>query len=401
MVATHAPKDGNRWLGPLGLRAIVRNLVALPTTTHVQPWLISARSHEPLLAHYRLRLISERVQAASVFLCLATVAWIPIDVVLFDGDRAVVVPLAIGRLVAAMLFWLVSQLDFRSENPDHGAATIALMVIVGVAFILFACTVIIGSHQIYIRSSGFEQYVLMPIALTAGISIFPLSLIEASVLSVLPLLAVIVGSLSCGNAFARLHVDVLILLMSTIMVAAVTSAVSQLNLLINLLEQSTVDPLTDALSRRGGSELLDVLFAHTKGTNTPLSVAMFDLDRFKLVNDRYGHLAGDRVLQELIQSLKAHMRRQDIVIRWGGEEFVLVLPDTGAAEATKVLTRLCFPSLTTRPDGTQQTVSIGLAERIIDTTQSWQKLVEIADQRMYGAKDLGRQQLVGPNMPMP
>jgi diguanylate cyclase (GGDEF)-like protein len=386
----------DRWPETWNLRSAARNLVALPAAVAPSPCLISSRGHEALLSCYRLGLISARVQAASILLSLVTAAWIPIDVVLFHGDWGVVMRLAIGRLITAALFWMIGSMELRSDNTQHGVGTIGLMVGVGVGFVLFAHAATIGAHEIYAKSLGHEQYVLMPIALAAGISIFPLTIIEAVLLVAPSLLGLTLEALHRNGALVWPHAEVALFLMGPIMAIAVTCSVGQLNLLINLFEQSAEDPLTKVLSRRAGAELLGILFAQSERSNAPLSLVFFDLDRFKLVNDNYGHRAGDVVLQTLIQRLKGRMRGQDAIIRWGGEEFVIVFPSTDAAEAAAVMTQLCLPGLGTRPDGTQQTVSVGLAERVTDAARNWQTLVDIADKRMYEAKKLGRKRLVGP-----
>lgn len=390
-------KMAAHWAEILSLGTAARNLVALPSAMALSPGLISSYSHETLLTCYRLRLISARVQAAAILVGLVTIAWIPIDNALFHGELDIVMRLAIGRLIAAALFWMIGNMELRGDNSQQGVGMIGLMVGVGIGFWLFAHATTIGAHEIYIRSPGHEQYVLMPVALAAGISIFPLTIVEAVLLVAPSLLGLTLESFHGDGAIIWWHVDVALFLMCPIMAIAVTCAVSQLNLLINLFEQSMTDPLTKALSRRAGAELLGVLFAQSERSNAPLSVVLFDLDRFKLVNDSYGHWAGDAVLQKLIQCLQTRMRDQDAIIRWGGEEFVIVFPGTDAAEATDVMTQLCLSGLGTRPNGTQQTVSVGLAERTTDAARNWQVLVDIADQRMYEAKKLGRKRLVGPN----
>ena len=389
-MANHRPATMN-------LRSATQNLIAVPASITLSPSLISSCGHETLLTSYRLRLISARVHAASILLAIVTAGWIPIDIISFHGAWGVVMPLAIGRLIAAALFLMVGGLEPRNANSHLGVGTIGLMVGVGVGFLLFAHAVTMGIAEVDAQSVGREQYVLMPIALVAGISIFPLTIVEAVLLVAPSLIGMTLETFhSGGTALIWPHVEVALFLMCPIIAIAVTCAVSQLNLLINLFEQSTVDPLTKALSRRAGAELLGVLFAQSERSNTPLSVVLLDLDRFKLVNDKYGHRVGDAVLQKLIQSLRSLMRDHDSIIRWGGEEFVIAFPGTDTAEATEVMTQLCLSGLSTRPDGTQQTVSVGLAERVTDAARNWQALVDIADKRMYEAKKAGRKRLVGP-----
>jgi diguanylate cyclase (GGDEF)-like protein len=126
-------------------------------------------------------------------------------------------------------------------------------------------------------------------------------------------------------------------------------------------------------------------------------VLFLDLDRFKEVNDRYGHDAGDEVLRAAADRIAAVLRRQDTAIRWGGEEFLVLLPNTGVDGAARVARRLGAEGLGARPDGTPQTASVGLAERRVDGVDEASQLIELVDGRMYAAKDAGRNRLVGPD----
>lgn len=124
----------------------------------------------------------------------------------------------------------------------------------------------------------------------------------------------------------------------------------------------------------------------------PLSVAFFDLDHFKVINDAYGHDAGDQVLCQFTQLLGATVREQDLLVRWGGEEFVLLL-EAKRADAYEILQRLQAKGFGLRPDGGPLTASVGLAEREADCASSMEKLIELADQRMYRAKRAGRNRI--------
>jgi len=122
----------------------------------------------------------------------------------------------------------------------------------------------------------------------------------------------------------------------------------------------------------------------------PLSLVFVDLDHFKLVNDRYGHEEGDRVLHNAAEALQKTLRQSDIVVRWGGEEFLVIMPETDGAGAISALKRLRTNGLGLRPDGTPQTASIGLAECLSDNLATYSELIELADHRMYQAKASGR-----------
>jgi diguanylate cyclase (GGDEF)-like protein len=166
----------------------------------------------------------------------------------------------------------------------------------------------------------------------------------------------------------------------------------------NLHTQAVTDPLTRLLNRRYLSEFLprEVIRARRKGDS--LAVLMIDLDHFKRFNDSFGHDAGDLVLKEVAQLLMAHIRGSDIACRYGGEEFVLVLPDTtleGArrrAEEIGAAVRDLKLSLRGKPLG-PTTVSIGVG-LLPDHVASPEALIRVADEAMYGAKKAGRDRAV-------
>lgn len=127
-----------------------------------------------------------------------------------------------------------------------------------------------------------------------------------------------------------------------------------------------------------------------------LSVLFLDIDRFKAINDRLGHAAGDRVLAELARVVKGCLRPVDTLGRWGGEEFVAVLPETGAADAARAAERIRagveahrFPLA----GCDQPTCSIGTASYPADALDP-STLIEVADRAMYEAKRLGRNKVV-------
>ena len=166
----------------------------------------------------------------------------------------------------------------------------------------------------------------------------------------------------------------------------------------NLHTQAVTDPLTRLLNRRYLSEFLprEVIRARRKGDS--LAVLMIDLDHFKRFNDTFGHDAGDLVLKEVAQLLMAHIRGSDIACRYGGEEFVLVLPDTtleGAqrrAEEIGAAVRDLQLSLRGKPLG-PTTVSIGVG-LLPDHVASPEALIRVADEAMYQAKKAGRDRVV-------
>jgi diguanylate cyclase (GGDEF)-like protein len=173
------------------------------------------------------------------------------------------------------------------------------------------------------------------------------------------------------------------------------AAMSQLEFLIELTEKSAGDTLTRTWTRRTGEELIRLQFAAAVRKDEPLSLLFVDLDSFKPVNDRFGHAAGDDLLRQAAKALKRGLRPQDVIIRWGGEEFLVALPETDSIGAEHAIRRLSEIGFGSRPDGAPQTLSIGIAERTRDNASDWRALIDLADKRMYAAKQAGRNRYVG------
>jgi len=156
--------------------------------------------------------------------------------------------------------------------------------------------------------------------------------------------------------------------------------------------QANHDPLTGALNRRSFSLLSENIMARCQRNKTPLSMLILDLDHFKNVNDVHGHDAGDSVLCYMVDTAKQILRGEDIFCRFGGEEFVAILPDASAQESLVVADRLRKSFAAGKNvdvfHDTQITVSIGVAELIPDETLD--KLLQRADLALYTAKKKGR-----------
>ena len=136
-------------------------------------------------------------------------------------------------------------------------------------------------------------------------------------------------------------------------------------------------------------------------TKTPLAVALLDIDRFKSINDTYGHLTGDEVLKEIAHTLKALLREYDLAGRFGGEEFALLLPQTRAVDAFRIAERvrsaiagLCIIAPgATGGERVHVTVSIGVAALDSGSKREYAELMAAADAALYRAKGCGRDQV--------
>jgi len=158
-----------------------------------------------------------------------------------------------------------------------------------------------------------------------------------------------------------------------------------------LEEMSRRDYLTDLYNRRALMEKLDFEIKRRNRTKTSLSVVMLDLDHFKQVNDTHGHQVGDQVLVQVADLLRKTVREIDIVGRYGGEEFLVILPDCPAKEAVNVAERIRAGVAGFDFNlSLKLTISGGVAEYIGGNSDN---LIEIADQNLYFAKNSGRNKI--------
>ena len=166
------------------------------------------------------------------------------------------------------------------------------------------------------------------------------------------------------------------------------------------LNAAVTDSLTGLYNRRYALTHLSHLFDKSLRSGTELSLIMVDLDLFKRVNDHYGHAAGDAVLCAVAKTLKGAIRASDLLARLGGEEFVVILPDTPADKAQGLAQRLCrlIRNLRVEAAPRQITASIGLSAIGPDRPSTglnprFENLLQEADKALYAAKSRGRDQV--------
>jgi len=168
-------------------------------------------------------------------------------------------------------------------------------------------------------------------------------------------------------------------------------------LMENLRDATLRDPMTGLNNRRFLEEYVETLVASVQRKRTQAAILMLDLDYFKMVNDTYGHDAGDAVLKALSSLLTQSVRASDLVIRYGGEEFLIILIDSEGVAADNVAEkiRLAVENLQVQVAGItlQKTISIGIADFPTDSETFWQA-VKFADVALYQAKERGRNRVI-------
>jgi len=178
-----------------------------------------------------------------------------------------------------------------------------------------------------------------------------------------------------------------------LLVAAVRARAQRARILGSYLKR---DGLSGLLNHSSTKEALEVEMARARRRGAPLAFAMIDLDHFKQVNDSHGHPVGDRVIKSLARLLSQRLRKTDVVGRFGGEEFAIILPDTPLEDARRVLDELreSFAALSHQAESGQFRVSFscGVAE-MADTTRPGE-LIRNADAALYQAKNQGRNRVI-------
>jgi two-component system, cell cycle response regulator len=161
---------------------------------------------------------------------------------------------------------------------------------------------------------------------------------------------------------------------------------------------TTIDGLTQVYNKRYFLETLEREIGRAQRYRRDLSLILFDIDHFKAINDTYGHLAGDHVLKQLAAALKGRIRREDMLSRYGGEEFAIILPEIDVDNARQFgeKIRRLIEQANFRFEDTQipVTISVGIAT-ISPDLQAPEDFVRVADENLYKAKMNGRNQVCG------
>jgi diguanylate cyclase (GGDEF)-like protein len=209
------------------------------------------------------------------------------------------------------------------------------------------------------------------------------------------------GTFEWWDAILSITISILLL----IGVVGLKRLLTSKDITIDLLKTlSAHDPLTGCLNRVEISHRLSNEIERARRSQHPVAIFEFDIDHFKYVNDQYGHQVGDEVLIALVKKTKEVLRTNDLLGRIGGEEFLVVLPESNEDQAKEIAMRLCHyiahtHFVTSAPNPIQITISIGVAhlqpiDRLtIDQRRCAEQIIQLADVAMYAAKHNGRNQV--------
>lgn len=348
--------------------------------------------HMPLLTLRRVETILFRVRLVALLFAFLTAGWVVVD--FFAVPWPAWGQLAVGRLVASLAFAFVALVCGRANRKRDMYLSLACLYAIPTFFYLYSYWILSGIELSGLASSISGIYAFLPFIMIAGLGMFPLSAGESLIYATPVILLEFVSGVMGIDALNLSQLIGSVWLAAMMAIVAALSGMSQLGFMIALVRQAIRDPLTKCFTRSSGEELLEMQYIIATRSNSPLTLAFIDLDNFKTINDNYGHDAGDKVLLEATRSISQSLRTGDMLVRWGGEEFVVILPGAYCGEAAHVLERLREKGMGERPDGHPITASIGLAERTQDDSKDWRELVAVADQRMYSAKQSGKNRLV-------
>jgi diguanylate cyclase (GGDEF)-like protein len=371
--------------------------------------IISAREHGLEVVRTRSGVIQGRVRTIAFAFAFLTIGWIALDALAFE--REVWMALAPGRLAASVAFAAIAVRKADTHSYRAALCGVAALFTVPCCFLAYSVGILAGAGQSSFSVLVAMAYAYLPFVVVTGLAIFPLTLRENAALggALLAAFAVIstfteapgasAPDVGIGSTALPWNIEVLSLLWPVTLVTVVASiaGMGQLQFLIAATRETAHDRLTEAYTRRFGEQVLEYLFGVAVRNDAPLTLLFVDLDHFKRVNDEFGHEAGDAVLRAAGRRLGAALRRQDLLVRWGGEEFLVVMPNTTAEQASFLITRLAGKGFDRRPDRSPQTASLGFAERTRDMAASLSELVAVADRRMYAAKAAGRNRTLGPD----
>jgi len=357
--------------------------------------LISAKDHQEIIRQHRAELIASRIFPFALLFGVLVPLWGVLDLLFFPTDIALT--FIAMRIVSGAVFLTLAYVTKKVRIGMKRALTcLMVMLMVPTLFFQFSTPLIESAELTGMAATLMHLYGLLPYVVIASLALFPLTLKEFSGFSIVLVALASLGLYrSEGGDINMLLVQLWLLLV--ILGVSMFSSLQQVRYLISQMVKASYDGLTKLLTRRAGMDIMESLFRATGLQQSNFSVLFIDLDKFKAINDSLGHDAGDEVLRQASKTLSESIRRGDAAIRWGGEEFLILLPHTDAEAAKIVVSRIMARGLATLPDGSPVTASIGLAEQHEDKTLNWKDLVDIADKRLYKAKQTGRAKCIAPD----
>jgi len=346
--------------------------------------IISSRFHSTDFTQKRTDYIRSRLWLMCMFFALTVPLFTLFDFFTLSYEHAQ--SLLVARVLLSVSLFALAHLVKKCSS--------VLLIKYVIALAFFFPSIFYLAAMLTFEKAGDAPLIfsMMPYLIIAMIGLFPLTLRGGGILIFLISLPFLIFHLNTfnGDYWLLFNALWLFLLFSGI---SLWLQVAQLSMLMNLYRESTVDPLTKLINRRALIRTVEQL----KSQNTSFSVVMFDLDRFKRINDSYGHLEGDKVLKMAALTIKQKLSSTDIVARYGGEEFLAVLPNKQVNHAIIAAERIANALR-------EQTILLNTGETITVTSsigvtqyKPFEKIEDIfkrVDDLLYHAKEQGRDRVI-------
>jgi diguanylate cyclase (GGDEF)-like protein len=372
--------------------ALLSELLGITTS---EQWgeVLSSKDHSLPIKNHRASILGKRTSIFALLFAILIPSWSIVDFILLPYELWY--KLAILRLISGAIFLYIYIRCKYNKCPLNGILIcLSILLYTPTFFYLIATPILSHYHFQGISGALVNIYSLLPFLIIASLTIFALT-IKEFLLITFPLIIITIWSLypetqkQISNSFMFIWLFLLLVGTSSF------SSISQMRYMISQVTRASFDTLTKAMTRRAGIETMEIYFRMAQLQNNNLSLLFIDLDNFKDLNDKYGHDAGDMALQNAVSALKNYLRKGDSIIRWGGEEFLILLPHADQSDAQRVVNRVFKYGIGQRPEGTPLTASMGLSEISNDQLNNWKDMVDLADQRMYFAKQSGRARCIG------
>lgn len=348
----------------------------------------SSENHTASFKATRSQYLSVRVSMLSAVWGILVMLWIPIDLLFLATDIGPKIALARFSLGTALMAIAYKSRDTTTLN---GAINYLYLLIVCVnLFYVYSMWMLGFPGQI---NGILYGYHLLPIIHVAMLTIFPITIRESLTLMAITAITQVSVDHISGILFSPENLANY-WLQNLVAAMVIWSQLSKLRMMMQMYRQATLDPLTGIYNRRQILTLAQRTFERCHREGTPFTVMLLDIDKFKRVNDTWGHSSGDKVLQSFTDFTQANLRVTDLFGRYGGEEFVIFVPHTPKEHIPMLAKRLLtgLEKLDIHLPHTNKTInittSIGISYSEPGDTLS--SLIERADSALYQCKNGGR-----------
>ncbi|PKH06612.1 GGDEF domain-containing protein [Moritella sp. Urea-trap-13] len=348
---------------------------------------ISTSHHSKDFIQTRNQYIVERLKLVCLFFAISVPLSSLFDFIAFENVQAEL--LLVNRLILSCALIGLCQLIRRSNTVNMTRLVLTLSFLFPVLF--YTATELSLTQTMAYRDIPLS-FTLIPYLIVAMLGLFPLTLIGGiALLSVISLPLTILEYIQYSGNYAAV-IDKLWLLVLFGGISLWLQS-GQMVMLMKLYRESTIDSLTGLINRRVLIRQIEAISKNSNAVQKSFSIMMFDLDHFKRVNDTYGHMVGDQVLVKISSLLKWELRNSDVIARFGGEEFLVVMPHLELEQATHVALRVAdvirkSSVMTDQQQEVTFTTSIGVTQYIVDEPIA--KLFKRVDDLLYQAKNQGR-----------